>query len=377
MTSVTREALTVVTQDPRFGGGAVGQLRAFITAATALGDAPTVLYARRPPLEGSVDPTLGAVGLPVPLPRLDAVGLRFASRRMLPAAHAARSLWVVATTATYGAVAPRAGRPYACWIGTDVESERLSRQPRIGTGRRLVSMVNRPTLTRVEREVLRGATLVYATSPFSLERIQDAADLPPEHVGILPIPVDSSRFYPAAEREWIDRLERPIIVFVGRSDDPRKNLDLLLEAFVVLRDWIPNARLRVVGAPPARRLPAGAESVGVVDDLPAELRQATVLVVPSRQEGFGIAAAEAMAAGVPVVATPCGGPEDLIRASGGGRVLEGFDPGEMAVALAQLMSDEAALLAHRRSGRAYVEREHSPGMLLERLAGAFRRLACA
>jgi glycosyltransferase involved in cell wall biosynthesis len=366
-----------VTQDPRFGGGAVGQLRAFVTAATALGDPPTVLYARRPPLEGSVDPTLGAVGLPVPVPRLDAVGLRFASRRMMPAANAARSLWVVATTATYGAVAPRTGRPYACWVGTDVESERRARLPRIGTGRRLVSMVNRPTLTRVEREVLRGATMVYATSPFSLERVRAAADLSREQVDILPIPVDAARFYPAAEGEWVDRLERPTLLFVGRSDDPRKNLDLLLDAFTVLRDWVPNARLRVVGAPSSRALPAGAESIGVVDDLPSVLRKATILVVPSRQEGFGIAAAEAMAAGLPVVATPCGGPEDLIRASGGGRVLESFDPGEMAVVLAQLMSDEAALLAHRRSGRAYVEREHSPSMLRERLAGAFRRLACA
>ena len=60
------------------------------------------------------------------------------------------------------------------------------------------------------------------------------------------------------------------------------------------------------------------------------LRRASLFVLPSLQEGFGIVVAEALASGVPVLVTPCGGPEDLVRDSHGGEVLSGFDPRELA-----------------------------------------------
>jgi glycosyltransferase involved in cell wall biosynthesis len=95
-----------------------------------------------------------------------------------------------------------------------------------------------------------------------------------------------------------------------------------------------------------------------------------VLPLPSRQEGFGLAAAEALAAGVPVVATPSGGPEELLRESGGGVVLDGWTAEELAERTVELLHDIATLSEMRRRGREYVVREHSPSRVRGLIAAA-------
>ena len=109
-----------------------------------------------------------------------------------------------------------------------------------------------------------------------------------------------------------------------------------------MRRRIPDARLRLVGRPPAGPLPAGVEAAGEVASVAPELRQASLFVLPSFQEGFGIVVAEALASGVPAVVTPCGGPEELVRESGGGTVLPDFEPGTLADAIVTALGDRAA-----------------------------------
>ena len=144
-------------------------------------------------------------------------------------------------------------------------------------------------------------------------------------------------------------------MFVGRADDPRKNTALLLSAFCAKHaESMPELTLRFVGRPPSGRLPAGVESVGEVRDVAEHVRDARLLVLPSTQEGFGIVAAEALACGVPVVTTPCGGPEETVTRSGAGIVLSGFDLAELAERTVDLVRDEMTLVAMRHAGRAYV-----------------------
>jgi glycosyltransferase involved in cell wall biosynthesis len=169
-------------------------------------------------------------------------------------------------------------------------------------------------------------------------------------------------------------LDAPVVAFVGRADDPRKNVPLLVEAFSRVRQRHERATLRLIGRPPADSLPPGAEAAGPIASVADALRTASIFVLPSHQEGFGIVVAEALASGVPVVVTPSGGPEELVRASGGGVVLESFDADELAATTEALLRDRERLLALRRSGRAYVEREHAPARLRDRLAAAFAEL---
>jgi glycosyltransferase involved in cell wall biosynthesis len=345
--------LAVVTQDPRFGGGALAQTEAFVRAARELGREPELLNPRFVPV-------------------VDSVAQLVESRRLARAVRRARSAWVVAAAAPYGDGALRSGRPYAAWIGTALDEEWAARRPFLPRSRRLALDLNAPLLRRLERRVLRGARRLYATSPSSRAGVAAAAGLEEEEIGILTIPVDLELFQPAPRTE-----QEPTVVFVGRADDPRKNARLLLEAWPLVRAEVPEATLRLVGRPPAGPLPAGVEPAGEVASVAEELRRATLFVLPSLQEGFGIVVAEALASGIPVVVTPCGGPEELVRASGGGSVVADFEPATLAEAIVAALADPERLAGQGASGRAYVEANHSPFRLRTELAAAFEELGDA
>jgi glycosyltransferase involved in cell wall biosynthesis len=354
--------LHVVGMDPAFGGGVRGQTEAFLDGARALGREPVLHYALHPSFAGAArDHT----GTRVPFGQVDSLNRILAARRIAP--QLSDPLWVVATTAPYGYPALRSRLRYACWLGAGVAEESVARSIGLARSRRLALRLNEPPLRRLERDVIGGATAVYATGPSSRAEVARAGGLEERDVGVLPIPVDLERFSPAPEDP---DLEHPLLVFVGRADDPRKNIRLLLDAFPLLRGRIPGARLRLVGSPPRAALPEGAEATGPVGSVAAQLRDAALFVLPSRHEGFGIAAAEALAAGVPVLTTPCGGPEHLVRESGGGAVLAGFTPEELSDAAAGLLGGAASLSEMRRRGREHVEREHSPERFRELLAHA-------
>lgn len=383
--------VAIVGQDPRFGGGFRTMATAFWNAATEIGRSPHLFFLSRghalrlvPPGFSSLSPRrelfhepFEATALPSTLPELDAVNQVVGGLRLARRVRAARTVFVVATTAPYGFGAVAARRPYALWLATGLESEWAARRRGLGRSRRIALELNRPVLRMLERLVIRRAQVVFALSPFARETVAEAGGVTLDRVRVLPAPIDTELLAPVADTVWEATLGAPVIVFTGRANDPRKNFALLAEAFELVRRELPDARLRVIGEPPRQPSGEGVELLGPMAnrDIVEPLRTSSVFVFPSLQEGFGIAVAEAMAAGVPVVVTPCGGPEELVRASGGGVVLDGFGADELASTLLELLRDTARLRAMRTAGREYIARRHAPTAFEQAVARALEELA--
>jgi glycosyltransferase involved in cell wall biosynthesis len=220
---------------------------------------------------------------------------RAARRRECDLVHAH---WLAA-----GAVAATLGKPFVVQVwGTDVQLARRA-----------------PWLARW---VLRRAQIAIAASSFLAEQ---ARELGARDVCIVPSGVD----IPVTVGEPEDP---PHVLYVGRLS-PEKGIDDFLTATNGMRRVI-------VGAGPV----AVPESVGAVPptELGAYYVRAAVVCVPSRREGYGMVAREAMAFGRPVVATPVGGLADAVDDGVTGLLV---DRSELRAAIERLFADSE--LRHR------------------------------
>ena len=270
-------------------------------------------------------------------------GLEFAAR--LPLTLARLAVDVVDVSAT----------PYlplfGAWLGT-----RFNHVPVVATWHEywddywLDYLAERPIVARLAR---RGEHLArrlgeqrVAVSPFTARRLAHAAPGRPSDV-VIGNGVDSEAFATATPAR-----ARTDVVFVGRLIE-EKGVDRLLEALALVGSGV---RAVIVGDGPERpRLEALAAQLGLARDvrfvgrvpdskLAALLRAATLFVLPSRREGFGIAVLEAQAAGlVPIVVrSPHSAATDLI-ADGVDGVICDADPRAIADAIGGLLTDQRRL----------------------------------
>lgn len=192
------------------------------------------------------------------------------------------------------------------------------------------------------------------------------------HVGgdavVIPNGVFVDRFEGAPRRpEWVGTPTSPTLAFLGRIDEPRKGLPLLLEALPGLLARWPGLRLLVAGhgdvsAARAKLGPEVDAAVtflgGVSDgDKASLLASVDAYVAPHNGgESFGIVLVEAMAAGTAVVASDL--PAFLRVLDGGkaGAIFRSEDPGDLTRALTELLADEPARAALAAYGQRHCRR---------------------
>ncbi|MEX2571422.1 MAG: glycosyltransferase family 4 protein [Gemmatimonadota bacterium] len=164
------------------------------------------------------------------------------------------------------------------------------------------------------------------------------------------------------------RREADYLLYFGRLDWIQKGLDVLLDAMVILTRAQPDLRLRVAGrGKDAQRLLESSRKLGIRDNVELIgsvgeearaklLAGARVLLMPSRFEGFGMVAAEAMAAGVPLVATSAGSLPEVVNPPEGGVLVPPGDAEALAEAVAELLRDGRARRRLSQSARAAAQR---------------------
>ena len=155
----------------------------------------------------------------------------------------------------------------------------------------------------------------------------------------------------------------PTLVCVAHMREQKGHADLL-RAFALVRAEVPSARLRLVGNGPLCHslrdlagdldLGGAVQFEGAVDDVWPVLAESDVFVLASHYEPLGIAAMEAMAAGLPVVATNVGGLPELVKPQQNGVLVPPRSPHALAQALIDVLTSKnyASLRSNARSASA-------------------------
>jgi len=212
-----------------------------------------------------------------------------------------------------------------------------------------------PPVRRWSRELfaaaMRFARVPAALSDSAAKGVEGLTGVRPQ---VLPPGVHTHRFDPDLRA----RTGPPRLLFNAFAGDPRKRLRVLLQAMPLVLTQLPDARVVLGGggdpAPELDALEPGVRrdveaviddlGVGTLDDVPGRYRDATVSVLPSVDEAFGLVLVESLACGTPVVCSRSGGMPEIVTGDDVGRVVTPDDPAALArgvVEAVQLAADPA------------------------------------
>jgi glycosyltransferase involved in cell wall biosynthesis len=234
------------------------------------------------------------------------------------------------------------------------------------TGRSLAEL----TLQRAAYSV---AHVVVANARAAADRLRREG-VPERKVSTVANGLDLSLYTPSPPRSSIRRI---LVVANLRSE---KGHDVLIDAAPhVLRQY-PDARFEIVGGGPERASLAGRahargvshafDFAGHCDNIAARLSSADLFVLPSRSEAFPNALLEAMAAGLPAVASAVGGILELVESERTGVLVPQDDPAALAAALCRVMDNPDFAARIGAAARARVQAGYS----FDRMVAGFESL---
>ncbi|HVN39840.1 MAG TPA: glycosyltransferase family 4 protein [Myxococcota bacterium] len=256
-----------------------------------------------------------------------------------------------------------------------------------------------PALTtrRMDRAVHRGARTRFlyervtrravAISPAVRERLL-AGGVAPERIRVIPSAVDARALTPTRSREAVRKDEAlpegAVCALALAALVPRKGLDVAIDALAEpsLRElplvlWLAGdgaERAALESRAAARGVAARVRFLGRREDRADLLSASDLLVLPSRREGLGVAALEAMACARAVVASRVGGLADAVAHEATGLLVPPDEPKLLAAALARLVRDPALRARLGAAGPARVAAHFSPPRMCESYAALYREL---
>lgn len=221
---------------------------------------------------------------------------------------------------------------------------------------------------------------IVTVSQQSKQDIVDAFSVNPDAVRVIPCGVDPSEFSPQPE---IKR-EQNRLMTTASSDQPLKGLSILLQAYAALLPRFPDLQLIVIGKLKEKGdtqkelVQLGLQDKVIfisgisTEELINEYAKATLAIVPSLYEGFGLPAAEALACGVPLICSDGGAlPEIVGNAAALVRV---GDVNQLTNKISELLADENAREILSRKGREHSLQQLSWDRVAETMVSYYQKI---
>jgi len=227
------------------------------------------------------------------------------------------------------------------------------------------------------------ADAICATSQYLADATEELYPALADRLAVVPFGVDTANFVPSEERRFDND---DVMIGASRYLKPVYGLDLLIEAFKHVLIANPRARLKLAGDGPERRnlemladrlgISQRVEFLGHVDSryMPAFLNSLDIAVLPSREEGYGVSAIEAMSCGVPVIASHTGGLIEVLDEGRAGVLVEPESPEALAEAILDLASDSERRAILSMAGRNRATSSYNLTIATEKQLSVYRQV---
>lgn len=208
-------------------------------------------------------------------------------------------------------------KKFGLLASTSYNEDRGRRVNEFSGFRFMVDRLANEKMKNIEKLILNKADFIWSLSSYSTEEFEKVLQRPIKNILCCGHPIDSSI------APIISGKDKNLIIAVGRFGDPRKNIGMLLRSFDRINRSLPDSKLYVIGGKPdfsqINNFSNLASFKNVTftgqvsaEDLKSFYQRASLMLLTSYQEGFGIVGIEALLYGVPVIATDCGGPSDYV-----------------------------------------------------------------
>lgn len=270
------------------------------------------------------------------------------------------------------------------------------RAPRLVTtlhGTDVTNVGEDPALRMVTRHAVLASDVVTTPSAWLREAALQGLELPGgTRIEVVPNFVDLQAFHPGSGHPALEALfpderwDGPVRPGVLLHASNFRKLKRVGDAVTALAEVVRSrpAVLVLVGDGPERAgVEALAASLGLArriaflgeqPDLGPIFSQADLFLLPSEQESFGLAALEALASAVPVVASRVGGLPEVVRDGLTGRLVPPHDPGAIAAAVLELLGDEPRRAAMGRAAREDAATRFRPEPVVDRFEAIYREV---
>lgn len=271
------------------------------------------------------------------------------------------------------------------------------RAPRLVTtlhGTDVTNVGEDPALRMVTRHAVLASDAVTTPSAWLKEAALGSLDLPGgTRIDVVPNFVDLEAFHPASDRpdlealfpdeRWADA-GRPAVLLHASNFRRLKRVGDAVTALAEVVQTRPAVLVLVGDGPERASVEALVASLGLArrvaflgerPDLGPLFSQADLFLLPSEQESFGLAALEALASGVPVVASRVGGLPEVIRDGTTGLLVPPHAPQAIAAAVLGLLEDEPRRAAMGRAAREDAAERFRPEPVVDRFEAIYREVA--